>query len=169
MHPRTREGQRGGFQLTSRVPTWWISVRGGSSTCASTTVTERRDRLRSARPTPDPPRAMNRRVTPSGPPPRVGQPPQFVVVSFDGSGGARLWGYWRSVARQAHAHFTFFVSGVYLIDWADRLRYHPPRHAPGSSDIGFGSPGGELDPAGTLRQIAAAYHAGPGNGTQYNR
>src|SRR5438128_5751401 len=45
------------------------------------------------------------------------RPLQFVVVSFDGSGGARMWGYWRAVARRAHAHFTFFVSGVYLLDW----------------------------------------------------
>jgi hypothetical protein len=96
------------------------------------------------------------------------RPPQFVVVSFDGSGGARLWGYWRSVARRAHAHFTFFVSGVYLIDWAHRTRYHPPLHPPGSSDIGFGFPGGELDPAGTLRQIAAAYEEGHEIGTHYN-
>src|ERR671929_446977 len=102
------------------------------------------------------------------PPERIGRPPQFVVVSFDGSGGARLWGYWRSVARQADAHFTFFVSGVYLIDRAQRMRYHPPRHAAGSSDIGFGSPGDELDPAGTLRQIAAAYREGDEIGTHYN-
>jgi hypothetical protein len=103
------------------------------------------------------------------PPDRTARrPPQFVVVSFDGSGGARLWGYWRSVARQAHAHFTFFVSGVYLIDWAHRMRYHPPRHAAGSSDIGFGFPGGELDPAGTLRQIASAYEEGHEIGTHYN-
>ena len=102
------------------------------------------------------------------PPRHVGRPPQLVVVSFDGSGGARLWGYWRSVARQAHAHFTFFVSGVYLIDRAQRMRYQPPRHAAGSSDIGFGFPGGELDPAGTLRQIAAAYREGHEIGTHYN-
>ena len=111
-----------------------------------------------------PPDAQSRLL----PPERTGRPPQFVVVSFDGSGGARLWGYWRSVARQAHAHFTFFVSGVYLVDWAQRMRYHPPRHRPGSSDIGFGSPGGELDPAGTLRQIAAAYREGHEIGTHYN-
>src|SRR5256885_2082586 len=40
-------------------------------------------------------------------PPR--RPPQFVVVSFDGAGGSALWEYWRSVARRANAHFTFFV------------------------------------------------------------
>jgi len=39
------------------------------------------------------------------------RPPQFLVVSFDGSGGTQLWPYWRDVARRAHAHFTFFVSG----------------------------------------------------------
>src|SRR5439155_18309530 len=51
-------------------------------------------------------------------PPQVepARPPQFVVVSFDGSGGDRLWPHWRSVARRAHARFTFFVSGVYLLD-----------------------------------------------------
>src|SRR5919202_37553 len=61
--------------------------------------------------------------------------PQFVVVSFDGSGGIRLWPYWRSVARRAHAHFTFFVSGVYLLDENRRSLYRPPRHEAGTSDI----------------------------------
>ena len=63
--------------------------------------------------------------------------PQFVVVSFDGSGGIRLWPYWRAVARRAHAHFTFFVSGVYLLPEAERRRYHAPRHRAGVSDIWF--------------------------------
>src|SRR4051794_17475546 len=60
-------------------------------------------------------------------PPRAERPPQFVVTSFDGSGGARLWSYWRSVAKRAHARFTFFVSGVYLLDWAHHDAYAPPR------------------------------------------
>jgi hypothetical protein len=63
--------------------------------------------------------------------------PQFVVVSFDGSGGGDMFEYWRAVARRVNAHFTFFVSGVYLIDWDQSSRYHPPRHARGHSDIGF--------------------------------
>jgi hypothetical protein len=96
------------------------------------------------------------------------RPPQFVLVSFDGSGGARLWGYWRSVARRAHARFTFFVSGVYLVDWAHRRLYHPPRHPAGTSDIGFGFPGGELDPRGTLRQIVAGYREGHEIGSHFN-
>ena len=48
--------------------------------------------------------------------PRPEPRPQYIVVSFDGSGGTQLWPYWRAVARKVHAHFTFFVSGVYLID-----------------------------------------------------
>ena len=119
-----------------------------------------------ARPDPPPPRPPDAhyRVLPAT---RATRPPQLVVVSFDGSGGARLWGYWRSVARRAHADFTFFVSGAYLLDWAQRMRYHPPRHGQGRSDIGFGQPGGELDPRGTLRQIAAAYREGHEIGTHY--
>lgn len=60
-----------------------------------------------------------------------------MVASFDGSGGARLWSYWRGVAKRVHAHFTFFVSGVYLVDWAHHASYRPPRHARGESAIGF--------------------------------
>jgi hypothetical protein len=94
------------------------------------------------------------------------RPPQFVVVSFDGSGGVRLWPYWRSVARRAHAHFTFFVSGVYLLDEARRSRYRPPRHRPGSSDIGFAESPQLV--RGMLSQIAAAHREGHEIGTHFN-
>jgi peptidoglycan/xylan/chitin deacetylase (PgdA/CDA1 family) len=94
------------------------------------------------------------------------RPPQFVVVSFDGSGGTQLWPYWRTVARKVHAHFTFFVSGVYLLDWAHGKIYHPPRHAPGRSDIGF-APTPDVV-RGTLEQIAGAYREGHEIGTHFN-
>jgi len=100
------------------------------------------------------------------------RPPQFVVVSFDGSGGDRLWTYWRPLARRAHAHFTFFVSGVYLLDEARRTLYRPPRHSAGSSDIGFAQPDGHRPATavvrGTLEQIAGAYREGNEIGTHYN-
>jgi hypothetical protein len=100
------------------------------------------------------------------------RPPQFVVVSFDGSGGVRLWPYWRSVARRAGAHFTFFVSGVYLLPETQRRRYHPPRHSPGVSDIWFARPDRGLSASAvvrrTLGQIAAAYHEGHEIGTHFN-
>jgi hypothetical protein len=100
-------------------------------------------------------------------PRRRGRPPQFVVVSFDGSGGSRLWTYWRSVARRAEAHFTFFVSGVYLLDWRRRMLYRPPRHDRGRSDIGFALED-EGGPHAMLEQIAAAYREGHEIGTHYN-
>ncbi|HEV3403888.1 MAG TPA: hypothetical protein VG073_06330 [Gaiellaceae bacterium] len=100
------------------------------------------------------------------------RPPQFVVVSFDGSGGVRLWPYWRGVARRGGAHFTFFVSGVYLLDGARRGLYHPPRHASGSSDIGFAWPEAGLSARQTVRgmlgQIALAYREGNEIGTHFN-
>jgi hypothetical protein len=97
---------------------------------------------------------------------------QFVVVSFDGSGGIRLWPYWRAVARRAHAHFTFFVSGVYLLPDGQRRRYHAPRHAAGVSDIWFARPDLGLSAAQvvrrTLREIAGAYREGHEIGTHFN-
>jgi peptidoglycan/xylan/chitin deacetylase (PgdA/CDA1 family) len=92
------------------------------------------------------------------------RPTQLIVVSFDGSGGVRLWPYWRSVARRAHAHFTFFVSAVYLLDRAHASLYHPPRHQAGASDIGFAFSEDGLGPRqmvrGMLHQIAAASREG---------
>ncbi len=97
---------------------------------------------------------------------RPTRPPQFVVVSFDGSGGTQLWPYWRNVARRAHAHFTFFLSGVYLLDWPRHDVYEPPRHSRGRSDIGFATSPDVV--RGTLQQIAAAYREGHEIGTHYN-
>jgi peptidoglycan/xylan/chitin deacetylase (PgdA/CDA1 family) len=95
-----------------------------------------------------------------------GKPPQFVVVSFDGSGGTQLWPYWRDIARRAHAHFTFFLSGVYLLDWDHHTLYHPPRHVAGASDIGFAESPDVV--RGTIAQIADAYREGHEIGTHFN-
>ena len=102
-----------------------------------------------------------RRVAPAPPPARAlhihrrrlvaTRPPQFLVVSFDGSGGTELWPYWRGIARRAHAHFTFFVSGVYLLAEEWRLLYRPPRHSRGASDIWFARPEGSR----SARQVVA--------------
>src|SRR4051812_14272124 len=104
------------------------------------------------------------RPLPRKPAPARRRPPQFVVVSFDGSGGIRLWPYWRAVARRAHAHFTFFVSGVYPVPEERRLVYHAPRHRAGVSDIWFARPDLGLSAAEVVRrtraQIAAAYLEG---------
>src|SRR5436190_14905557 len=122
----------------------------------------------------EPVAAAPRDVTKARPTPRRARPswPQFVVVSFDGSGGIRLWPYWRSVARRAHAHFTFFVSGVYLLPEEQRLRYHPPHHRAGASDIWFARPDLGFSAAEVVRrtraQIAAGYREGNEIGTHFN-
>jgi hypothetical protein len=94
------------------------------------------------------------------------RPPQFVVVSFDGAGGTQLWPYWRSVAQRANAHFTFFVSGVYLLERSRSSEYRPPRHPPGSSDIGFASDRSLV--RGMRRQIASTYLEGHEIATHFN-
>lgn len=127
-----------------------------------------------SRPASRPPPA--RRVVQPKPEPRSphvpGRPPQFVLVSFDGAGGDYLWPYWRAVARAARAHFTFFVSGVYLLDEARRTLYRPPRHAAGSSDIGFAQPERRRTARAvvraTLDQLAAGVREGHEIGTHYN-
>jgi hypothetical protein len=109
---------------------------------------------------------------PAMPKPAPVRPLQFLVVSFDGSGGNQLWPYWRNVARRAGAHFTFFVSGVYLLDVARRDLYHPPRHDVGYSAIGFAQPMDGLSAGSrireTLQQIGLAYREGNEIGTHFN-
>src|SRR5438132_2683764 len=106
------------------------------------------------------------------PPRRAARSPQFVVVSFDGSGGIRLWPYWRAVARRAHAHFTFFVSGVYLLPEGQRRQYRPPRHSRGVSDIWFARPDLGLSAPQvvrrTLAEIGGAFREGHEIGTHFN-
>ena len=94
------------------------------------------------------------------------RPPQFVVASFDGAGGARLWSYWRRVAREAHAHFSFFVSGVYLVDWEHHDRYVPPVGARGTSAIGFAPDAAWI--TAMRRQMALGYLEGNEIGTHFN-
>jgi hypothetical protein len=104
--------------------------------------------------------------------PKPKRPPQFVVVSFDGSGGVKLWPYWRWVGRLAHARFTFLVSGVYLLDEARASLYHPPQHPPGRSDIGFAQAEGDVSARsvvlGMLQQMTLAYSAGHEIGSHFN-
>jgi hypothetical protein len=105
-------------------------------------------------------------------PAKPSRPPQFVVASFDGSGDATLLRYWRDVGKRAHARFTFFLSGVYLIGEEHRALYLPPRHDPGYSSIGYTQPtdreSSRLIVRDILRQLAAAHRDGHEIGTHFN-
>lgn len=93
------------------------------------------------------------------------QPPQFVVVSFDGAGSHQKWRFWQDVARQANMRFTTSLSGMYLVGAEHRAAYRGPGHRPGQSSIGF-------RPIEDVRQLIVdlnqAWRTGQGIGTHYN-
>lgn len=66
------------------------------------------------------------------------RPPQFVNMAFDGSKSLRMWKYTTEFATQENIKFTYFISGVYFVDDANKHIYQGPNRAAGSSDIGFG-------------------------------
>ncbi|HEX9496215.1 MAG TPA: hypothetical protein VGA38_10685 [Candidatus Limnocylindria bacterium] len=71
------------------------------------------------------------------PGPQAQPRPQYVIVSFDGAGDAEHLDHWTAVGDRVGARFTFFLSGVYLLDGDRANLYQPPRHRAGVSDIGF--------------------------------
>jgi hypothetical protein len=94
------------------------------------------------------------------------QPPQFVVVSFDGVGSHEKWEFWRHVADTSGARFTGFLSGVYLLDGAHRGAYTAPGHKSGTNSLGYWY---TADQVRTLvGDLNTAYAHGFELGTHYN-
>jgi hypothetical protein len=93
------------------------------------------------------------------------RPPQFVVVSFDGVGWHQEWQHWMGVAAQVPFRFTGFLSGTYLLSYETRDRYHPPYYAPGTSEIGWGTP---ADVRTEIGDLDRAVTAGMEIGTHFN-
>ncbi len=63
---------------------------------------------------------------------------QQVIISFDGALHNEQWERSRALARETGAHFTYFLSCVYLITRDDRAQYQPPDRPAGASNVGFG-------------------------------
>lgn len=95
------------------------------------------------------------------------EPPQFVVLSWDGAGetGAQLFSRYRALAKELCGAMTFFLSGVYTLPQAKRMLYAPPRHPVGSSAIGFLS---ERSVHATIEQVGLAWLDGHEIGTHFN-
>ena len=95
------------------------------------------------------------------------RPPQFIVFSWDGAANLStgLFPRFRSLARELGASMTFFLSGIYALPAAQRMRYAPPRHPVGSSAIGFLSTRAVLD---TMREVGHAWLDGHEVGTHFN-
>ncbi len=105
-------------------------------------------------------------------PPAIEARPQFVVVSFDGAGDAPDLSRWLAVGETSHAHFTFFLSGVYLLAGDRAQLYAAPQHRAGASDIGFAiAPDGtdvRENIADLIRTLNAADDAGHEIASHFN-
>lgn len=93
------------------------------------------------------------------------QPPQFIVVSFDGGGNIDAWKHWRDIGQRADAKMSFFLTGLYLLPENKRMLYDPPGHPRGSSEVGF-SALENVRPR--MEQVRRAYLEGHEIGTHYN-
>lgn len=82
------------------------------------------------------------------------RPPQYVAISFDGAGPITQWQRSRALARETGAHFTYFLSCVYLLTPETKALYQGPRMKPGRSNIGFAE--SRDDVAARLAQIWTA-------------
>jgi hypothetical protein len=143
-----------GRNAGSSVPSWPGSR--ASSVHLPSPVSDRRPRRRNDR------RRSRASTTRYAPPSRG----RSSSSSPSTARAARSSGRTGAPSRGRRTRFTFFVSGVYLLDWAHSRLYRPPRHDPGRSDIGF-APSPEVV-RGTLDDIAGAYREGNEIGTHFN-
>ena len=79
-----------------------------------------------------------------------GKPTQFVVLAFDGSYSLVMWKNTLDFAEQMKlegkpANFTYFISGVYFLNYRKASRYLPPKKPPGTSQIGFANNNTEVE------------------------
>jgi hypothetical protein len=71
------------------------------------------------------------------------RPPQFVVVSFDGSCETTdgIMRHYLDTAAAVNGNFVFNLSGLCVLPRNDmKFKYEPPGRPPGTSDIGFAVP-----------------------------
>jgi peptidoglycan/xylan/chitin deacetylase (PgdA/CDA1 family) len=83
---------------------------------------------------------------------------QVVIVSFDSANDISRWRRSRALAKRTGAHFTYFLSCVYLLSKDTRKEYAGPHNAPGRSNIGFAPT--RQDVAERLEQIRLAASEG---------
>ncbi|WP_326568843.1 polysaccharide deacetylase [Amycolatopsis rhabdoformis] len=94
------------------------------------------------------------------------KPPQFVLFSFDGAGSHEHWQRVLPLAQRVHAHFSGFLSGIYLLTDDQRGQYQGPGHKAGKASIGFG--GSDQDVRTLVADLNTAVAQGQEIGTHYN-
>ena len=70
-------------------------------------------------------------------PPAPAKPKQIVIISFDSAREISQWQRSRALAKRTGAHFTYFLSCVFLLSQQTRAEYTPPGKSAGKSNIGF--------------------------------
>lgn len=78
------------------------------------------------------------------------KPPQFVVLAFDGSRSLNMWRETLDFAQEMRAkqtpvHFTYFLSGVYFLNYRKAGLYQPPKKPAGTSLIGFADSNSDVE------------------------
>lgn len=69
--------------------------------------------------------------------PAPAKPKQAVIISFDSARDISQWKRSRALAERTGAHFTYFVSCVFLLSPETRKEYTAPGQTSGKSNIGF--------------------------------
>lgn len=92
--------------------------------------------------------------------------PQFVIFSFDGAGSHEKWHLFMDAAEPTDSRFTGFLSGIYLVETANKDAYTGPGHSAGKASIGFGGTKDEI--VTEVEDLNLAYSRGHEIGTHYN-
>ncbi|TIQ09149.1 MAG: polysaccharide deacetylase [Mesorhizobium sp.] len=90
--------------------------------------------------------------------PAPARPKQAVIISFDSARDISQWERSRALAQRTGAHFTYFVSCVFLLSPEARKEYTAPGKTSGKSNIGFAASKQEV--ADRLKQINLAASEG---------
>jgi len=100
-------------------------------------------------------------------PPPSGKPPQFVILAFDGSRSLKMWQNTLDFSAELKSQgkpvqFTYFLSGVYFLNYRKANKYLPPQKPAGTSLIGFADSNTdiELRVAMVNRAIAEGHEIG---------
>lgn len=101
-----------------------------------------------------------------------GRPPQIIAISFDGAGDQKMLKELYETAKSVNAHFTYFLSGVYLLTKQSGNNYNAPRRGLGVSDIGFNYEGDGFTASQyveeLIKEVNRAQAGGHEIGTHYN-
>ena len=91
-------------------------------------------------------------------PPSPAKPKQVVIISFDSARDISQWKRSRALAQRTGAHFSYFLSCVFLLSQETRKAYTAPGKSAGRSNIGFAASKQEV--AERLEQIGLAAQEG---------